>query len=256
MGKLLGWLGGILFWFVALGVLAHLLNLDDLVRASVAAGHLLDWILGAVCFLWLLVVLKVPWDLFFQAHAALWEMQRASERGIALVPGRETYVRTLRTRLGRLAVLSHLASAALVAGVAWANGGVTVGYYFAVFYVVSTLFRPAVAGYVYLSRKLADVGQESRYPRNDVVTLTARAEQHEIALRDLANQVTRLGDALQAEQAARENDARDLRQRLHALGREFETTAARLTDNQEVIGGIQAFVRLVTQAGRTADAEA
>ena len=57
-GKLLGWLGGILFWFVALGVLAHLLNLDDLVRASIAAGHLLDWILGVVCFLWLLVVLK------------------------------------------------------------------------------------------------------------------------------------------------------------------------------------------------------
>ena len=33
-----------------------------------------------------------------------------------------------------------------------------------------------------------------------------------------------------------------------ALGREFETTLARLTDNQDVIRGIQAFVRLIGRA--------
>ena len=46
----------------------------------------------------------------------------------------------------------------------------------------------------------------------------------------------------------RESEYRELRQSIHAVSREFETTVSRLTDNQEVIKGIQAFVRLITQS--------
>jgi len=242
--------GGALLWLIVLGFLAWLLNLDDLVRASIQAGHALDWAMGVVCFVWLLVVLKAPWDLYFQAHAAAWEMQRSRERGIVLVPGREAYVFGLRRRLGLFAVAAHLLSAVLAAGVAYANGGVAVGYYFAVFFVASTMFRPAVAGYVYLSRKLRAVGEEVRYPREDVVELRGRVEAQEETLRARAEQTERLREALGAEAEAREAETRDLRQRLHALGREFETTVSRLTDNQEVIKGIQAFVRLIAQSAQ------
>src|SRR5205814_658943 len=142
-----------IFLLAVAGIAAWLLGLGQVVRASMAAGHLLDWVMGGLCLLWLIVILKAPWDLFFQAQAVAFELQRAKERKVAVLPGREEYVQRLRGRLAALAVGAHLLSAALVAGVAAFTGG-KVGYYFALFYLVSTLFRPALAGYVYLSRKL------------------------------------------------------------------------------------------------------
>jgi len=68
---------------------------------------------------------------------------------------------------------------------------------------------------------------------------------------EIAHAQHRIGDlerALSDEKKARETEARILREQLNSLGREFETTLARLTDNQDVIRGIQAFVRLI---GRT-----
>ena len=40
--------------------------------------------MGVLCFLWLLVILKAPWDLYFQALQVSFEMQRSRERQIAL----------------------------------------------------------------------------------------------------------------------------------------------------------------------------
>jgi hypothetical protein len=234
-----------LFWLVVVAGVAIWLGLDDLVRASLAAGHLLDWLMGVLCFLWLLVLLKAPWDLYFHAHTIAFEIERARERGIPVPPGRAEYVGTLRQRLGGLAVGAHLFSAALAAGVAWWTGGIAVGYYFAVFYIVSTAFRPLAAAYTYLATRLRTLSDETRYPREDVMELRARVAALEVGLSALTERMDAAGQALQAETEARETEDRDLRQRVHAIGREFETTVSRLTDNQELIKGIQSFVRLV-----------
>jgi hypothetical protein len=236
-----------LFWLAVAGAVAWLLGLDDMVRASLSAGRLLDWVMGVLCLLWLLAILKWPWDLYFQAQAVAFEQQRSRERGIAIVPGREAYIRTLRRRLGWLAVGAHLFSAAFVAGVASFTGG-EVGYYFAAFYLVSTAFRPAVAGYVYLSRKLQAIGKEARYPREDVVDLQAKVKAQEENARTFTRELKELREELRRETQTRDAETRALRQSVHAVSREFETTVSRLTDNQEVIRGIQAFVRLVSQS--------
>lgn len=240
---------GALFWLALVGVAAWGMGLDDLIRASISAGHLLDWVMGVLCLVWLIVLLKTPWDLYFQAHAVAFEMQRSKERQIPIAPGREAYVQTLRRRLGWLAIGAHLFSAALVAGVTYFAGG-AVGYYFAVFYLVATAFRPALAGYVYLSAKLRALGQEVRYPREDVVEVRERLERQEQTLRDLAGLLERCREELRGETTARDAEDRDLRLRLQSLSREFESAVSRLTDNQEIIDGIQAFVRLVTRSGR------
>nr|CAA9235119.1 hypothetical protein AVDCRST_MAG63-1150 [uncultured Armatimonadetes bacterium] len=248
------WLSSLLralFILAVVGLAVWLLGLGDVVRSSLAAGHLLDWVMGGLCLVWLLVILKAPWDLYFQAQAVAFEQERSRERNVALTPGRESYIRVLRKRLGWLAVGAHLLSAALVAGVAYWTGGV-VGYYFAVFYLVSTVFRPAVAGYVYMAGKLRALGEEARYPREDVVEIREKLAWQEMTLRAHTDELTHYRDTLQAEARVREGDDRDLRERLHALGREFEVTASRLTDNQEVINGIQAFVRLIAQSSRPA----
>jgi hypothetical protein len=237
-----------LFALAVFAVAAWLLGYIDPARLRITE-HLLDWAMGLVCLVWLVVLLKAPWDLYFEAHRVGFELGRARERGIAVADGRDAYVRVVRGRLLALAVGAHVLSALLVVGVTVWTGATSVGYPFAVFYLVSTLFRPLVAGYAYLVHKLRAVGEETAFPRDDVVTVRETLSALEARLDALTQHCEADRHALDAEAAARQAEARDLRQRLDALGREFETTLSRLTDNQEVIKGIQAFVRVVARAG-------
>lgn len=244
---------GTLVGMAILALMARFLGLEDILRDAIASGRLLDWIMGALCLLWLLVILKAPWDLYFQASAVAFEQERSRERAVTLTPGRTEYIQTLRRRLGLLAVGAHLGSAALIAAIAFLTGERQVGYWFAVFYLVSTVFRPAIAGYAYLSRKLAAVGEEARYPREDIAEMRARLSIAEDHSRQLRADTDTLRSQLEAEATARAEESRELRERQNALAREFEVTTSRLTDNREVISGIQAFVRLIAGSARGAE---
>lgn len=52
--------------------------------------------------------------------------------------------------------------------------------------------------------------------------------------------------------AAQEASLKELTSQTKQCREDLERAVGRLTDNQEVISGIQAFVRLMTQAGQTA----
>ncbi len=249
------WFSSLIGTFVGiaiLAVLARFLGLEEILRDAISSGRLLDWVMGALCLLWLLVILKAPWDLYFQASAVAFEQERSRERAVVLTPGRAEYVLTLRRRLGLLAVGAHLGSAALIAAIAFLTGERQVGYWFAVFYLVSTVFRPAVAGYAYLSRKLSAVGEEARYPREDIAEMRGRLTSAEQTAQQLRVELDGLRSQMETETTERINDSRDLRERQNSLAREFEVTTSRLTDNKEVISGIQAFVRLIAGSARGA----
>ena len=237
--------GGVLVWLMGAGGALH---------SGYLATHLLDAVMGFLSLLWLLVVLKVPWDLYFQAQSVAFEQQRARERQIALAPGREAFIVSIRRKLLVAAIGAHLLSAVVIASVTWYSHG-RVGYYFAAFYLLSTVFRPAVAAYSYLALKLSAIGEEAHYPREDVLELKHKVEWSENTCRDLASQMHEIREALKdnaeawrTEAAERKEEDRVVRQGLHNLSREFETTVSRLTDNREVIQGIQAFVRLIAQS--------
>lgn len=248
---------GALLAIAVFGILAWLLVSQETTHGTVPPGHLLDWFMGALGLFWLLVILKVPWDLYFQAMEVNFELQRSKEREVAIAPDRERYIAVLRKRLLMLAVGAHIVSAAVICAATYGSHG-QLGYYFAAFYLLSTVFRPAIAGYVYLTHKLKTIGQEVRYPRDDVREMLTKFQEQqeklqtfEVTLRNMAEQVHQGREALAREVSAREAETRELRQSVHNLGREFETTVSRLTDNQEVIKGIQAFVRLIAQSTQT-----
>lgn len=237
-----------------LAVMGRWLGLDAYLQASISAGHLLDWVMGTLCFLWMLVLLKAPWDLYFEAHTVAFEHARAQERGIAVIDGRMEYVETVRKRLLVLALGAHLFSAALVAGVAFFTNG-TVGYWFSAFFLVSTLFRPMLAGYAYLSAKLRALAEESRYPREDVIELRGRVSYLEQERERLS---ALLENSLQSAAVAdetRQREILELRGRLVAIGTEFETSLSRLTDQKAVIDGLQAIARLITRSAVDARSE-
>jgi|GEM_PF-824231 regulator of replication initiation timing len=245
---------GIVLSLFLVALLARFFGVEEYVRRSIAEGHLLDWVMGSLSLIWLLVILKAPWDLFFQANAVAFEQRRSQEQGIALKPGRETFVQTVRKRLLWFAIGAHLFSAAIIATITYWTQGLT-GYYFAGFYLIATLFRPTIAGYAYLAHKLNLVGEESRYPREDIREVRDRLARIEENLRVTREQIDGFHQELsQVRQEAIENDTdlevqlNEQRQRLQSLGREFESTVTRLTDNQDVIKGIQAFVRLISKS--------
>jgi prefoldin subunit 5 len=205
------------------------------------------------CLGWLVVVLTLPWNLHFEAKALLFEMQRARERGIAVRGDREEEARRVQRRMLRVSVALHVGSALVAAGATAVMRG-RWGYAFAGAYLLSGFFRPGVEYYRYLRQRLGHLAAEVTFPRHDVKALEAEVAR----LRQLAEQTAKaeatLRERLGHAESAAEARHRDLEKRFASLTRTFEETLNRLTDNQQIIGGIKALLRLIQQGGEAESA--
>ncbi|WP_165964410.1 hypothetical protein [Actinomadura sp. KC216] len=206
---------------------------------------------GALCLAWLVLLLTVPWNVYFQALAVLEEIRVSRDRGLDVPKGSDDEARRIAARMRAAAVGAHVLTAALVAAVTYFSGA-DIGYYFAAFYLVSTSFRPAGAWFAHLRRRLNTMLKDVRFPRDDVVDLAERITFLEVQAENLRATAEQLHSAdLAAERSLEDlsgvTSRRDgeLDRRLDAMGRQFEETVARLTDNQEVIAGIKAFLRML-----------
>ncbi|MGW3246206.1 hypothetical protein [Streptomyces sp. NPDC001070] len=218
---------------------------------------------GVLCLLWLLVLLTVPWNMYFRAHTVLAEIAVSREKGLVVPPARDAEAARIARMMLRVAVAGHLLTAAGVVAVTVATGHRT-GYWIAGFFLLSTVFRPAGAWFAQLRKRLGTLLDDVAYPRDDVVALRERvehtdggikvleekAEEQYRALAELRRTVDALGVAVYER-------AEDADRRITALAREFEATVNRLTDNEEIITGLKAFLRLLRTGdgpvGRAAD---
>ncbi|MEU0937882.1 hypothetical protein [Embleya sp. NPDC005971] len=226
---------GIVLYFVEDTSLADLLSLGA----------------GALCLFWLIMVLTVPWNLHFQARRLIREIAISRERGLAVPEAREPEARRIARRLLWGAIGAHVVSAAVIALITWISGGV-VGYWFAGFYLLSTLFRPGQAYLEHLGQRLRSMLREVTHPREDVLALIDRVTTLERRVEGLDERTTVLIETVallktttgqDAERATEQFHAAD--RKIDALGRRFEDTIGQLTDNREVISGIKAFLRLL-----------
>jgi len=224
--------------------------------ASIALAHVpmrdvLSLMLGALCLLWLMLLLTVPWNLYFQARALIHEIRVSRGRGITVSPEQEPEARRIARLMRRFAVGAHLVSAALVALITYLSGG-AVGYYFAGLFLLSTFFRPAGAYFGYLRRRMTEMLREVKHPRDDLIEVLGRLDRLTIetkALRTLVEEQGRSIAQTRQRLGTIEDESKGRDQALHvkldAHGRQFEHSLSRLTDNQEVIAGLKAFLRLV-----------
>ncbi|MEW1699215.1 MULTISPECIES: hypothetical protein [unclassified Streptomyces] len=206
---------------------------------------------GVLGLLWLLVLLTAPWSLYFRAHTVLTEIGTSREKGLAVAPEREAEARRIARVMLRVAVAGHVGTAAAALAVAVATGRAA-GYWCAGFFLLSTFFRPAGAYFGQLRRRLGGLLVDVTFPRDDVVALTgrvaslesggavleAKAEEQYRALAELRRTVDAVGLSAQAR-----SDGTD--RKIAALAREFESTIDRLTDNEEIITGLKAFLRVL-----------
>ncbi|MFJ9025319.1 hypothetical protein ACIRPU_35915 [Streptomyces sp. NPDC102259] len=247
MGRFLGALAAVVAAAAAL-VFAYVGGAPPAVVFAVGAGVL--------SLLWLMLLLTLPWNLYFRAHTVLAEIAVSREKGIEVSPARDAEAARIARTMLRAAVAGHVLTAAVVLSVTWATGEFT-GYWFAAFFLLSTFFRPAGAYFGQLRRRLGTLLKDVTYPRDDVVEVRARVERAEAGARALEEkaeeqykalaELRRTVDAL-AMSTFEQTEKAD--RKIAALGREFESTVNRLTDDQDIIAGVKAFLRLL----RTTDA--
>jgi len=180
MSKFIGWLGVLLLIFLAGFGLTQWLNLPF--------GNFIDWVIGASIFVWLIIIVTVPWNLYFQSKAILNQATISQERGINIDEQQLPYVRSLAQRSLGLALGLHVISA--IALYVLASSGVgTVGYVGAIAALLLTVLRPAISAYEYISQRLRSISQQIEYPREDITELRQRFANLENSLRQINDEL-------------------------------------------------------------------
>jgi multidrug resistance efflux pump len=149
---------------------------------QVTAGNLLDWVLGIAILEWLLVIVTVPWNIYFAAKQASETAIDSQQKGIAIEERQLRYIQAISQRSLVVAIILHLLSAG---GLYWiAQAGLTpLGYLGAGAALLLTALRPAVSTYEYLAERLRSIQQEFSYPREDIMEVRDRLLQAENELK-------------------------------------------------------------------------
>ncbi len=181
--------GGFLVLSIALGVIL-LLAFGVLQWLQVPTGRFLDWVIGAASFWWLIVVVTVPWNVYFEAKGVLAEATESRRQEITVDARQVSYVQTVAQRSLWVAIALHLISALGLYGLA-ATGISAIGYVSSIAALLLTGLRPAISFYQYLALRLRAIAQEVSYPREDVRELRGRLIELSTQVEDLRYQLNR-----------------------------------------------------------------
>ncbi|WP_223648975.1 hypothetical protein [Hymenobacter psoromatis] len=173
-------------FLVTLVVLTGLLLLIffGLQLLHVSTGRLVDWLTGLGVLWWLAAVLILPWNAHFAALAVVEQARDAEAHGIAVDSDTVAFARRVASRFKLLAIGLHLATAATLFALA-AYHVVPLGYTAAVVALALMLVRPAERAYEHLAARLRNMGQQIRYPREDVAELRDRVSSLESSAKEL-----------------------------------------------------------------------
>jgi hypothetical protein len=245
-----------------LGPLASLL-----VVGLALVAHQLGWIDGALLLraaaalalvAGLVGIVRLPWDLVFQARDVLARQEASRRRGLVVEDAEVAFARRSASRALVLALVLHLAGGAL-AFAARAFVGDEVGLVLAVAFLGSMALRPVHAFYVHTRARLFAAGREAEVPRDDARSLAASVAElrGRLAALDEEREAHREAVRIQlatVEERAREDAAAWRRataagdEKMDRVLRELERTVERTQQSAEVLAGIRAFVRLVRES--------
>lgn len=169
-------------------VILLLLAFGSLQWLQIPAGSFLDWVIGTASFGWLLVIVTIPWNIYFEAKEVLAEASLSAEKGIAVDNKQVEYVKIVRERSLWVVLALHLFSAIGLYTLA-ITGISAVGYVSSGAALLLTALRPAVRTYKYFAARLAMIRQQFKYPREDIVELRSRFIRLEETVKRLEEQL-------------------------------------------------------------------
>lgn len=177
--------------FLAAAMVATLLLLLVFATLSwfqIPSGRFADWVIGLLSFWWLLVIVTVPWNMYFRAKEVLVEASHSAERRIKVKPEDVEYVTRLARRSLNIALGCHAFSVVGLYILA-AAGISSVGYIGSGAALLLTGLRPALRAYEYVAMRLSIISREIKYPREDVVEVRNRVAALEQQVRDIRAQL-------------------------------------------------------------------
>ena len=92
-------------------VILLMLAFSGLQWVHIPAGSFLDWVVGIASFAWLLVIVTVPWNIYFEAKEALADAAVSAERGIRVDDKQVDYIKVIVQRSLWVIIALHLLSA-------------------------------------------------------------------------------------------------------------------------------------------------
>ncbi|HIK28433.1 MAG: hypothetical protein N3E45_00555 [Oscillatoriaceae bacterium SKW80] len=150
----------------------------------IPTGNFLDWVIGGASFWWLVVIVTVPWNIYFKAKEVLAEAEQSAEKGIPFDNKQIKYVRMVASRSLLIALALHVISAITL--YALASAGISaIGYIGSAAALLLTFLRPAVRAYEYLAARLMSILKEVKYPREDLVELREKVSELELNVKIL-----------------------------------------------------------------------
>jgi hypothetical protein len=223
----------------------------------------LDWVIGLVTLLWLLVIVTVPWNIHFQAREVLVDVHESRKRGIAVDDDKASYAALWVQRSLAIAIGLHAATALILLWVA-VSGVSIIGYFGAAASVLLTFARPIMRGYLYLRTRLTTIRTEIRYPHEDVAELKLIVKQVQDDIAEIkrhldvsdANSWAARQDAVISESHAELERLRvaldDLRQANkldhERISRDAQNAMAQVMGDAAIVNHVREIVRFFKQA--------
>ncbi len=155
---------------------------------QIPTGSILDWAIGIGIFEWAILIVTVPWNIYFKAQAVVQTGKESQLQGIDVEERQIQYASSVANKSLIVAIGLHLGTAI---GLYWlAVSGITaLGYWSSVGVLLLTLLRPAISTYEYLAIRLTAMQQEFAYPRADILELRDRFQQLEYLVTQLSNKL-------------------------------------------------------------------
>jgi hypothetical protein len=257
----------IAWWFVVLAAALLALLVAWAARVvRVPTATLLTVAVVVVALSWLVVLVTVPWNLYFAARRAALQMAVSRDRGITVRPDYDDEARRISHRMLRFALGGHVGTAIAATAIAFASGNKT-GYYVAGIFLLATMFRPASAYLFHVRERIKVFTRESMQPRDDVITLRERMDEVSALARQSADELyrtqaeladtiehtrsllsadlSRLRDTQEAQRAQALERHDVLERQIDQMVRRIEATLDGISDHQELLAGLRALVRMV-----------
>ena len=255
-----------MFFYIIYSLVAGILTLafyGILQWLHLDAGSLTDWLIGIASFWWLIVIVTIPWNVYFEAREVLAETKISQEKGITFDEQKRSYLQKVSFWSLTIAIILHILSTAGLYALA-VTGISVVGYVSSGAALLLTFLRPAIRAYQYLAARLAMIRQEIKYPREDVMELRQRFQfleenvaniERQINLQDNNSLVSRLQ---QDNQQARQDLAK-LRAQLEQLqaknelahqelSREATQAISQLTEDSQFLGHVREIIQFMKKA--------
>lgn len=230
---------------------------------NISAGSLIDWLIGIASFWWLLVIITIPWNIYFDARETLTEAKISQEKSLEIDLKQLNYVQKVVRWSLISAIALHIISALALYFLA-ATGISNVGYVSSGLTLLLTILRPAIRGYQYLNARLLTIKKEVKYPRADAIELRNRVKSLETTIEKIESLLnTKNPDSLvsRQQQASQENRLALAHQKAlleeyqaknkvehEQLAREAKDAIAGLNEDSQFLGHIREIIRFVKTA--------